>query len=45
MTQKELSRDSVQRRVQAFSKEIVAGMSRERIISAYKVKRPRVEAE
>jgi len=42
---KELSRDSVQRRVRAFSEEIVAGMSRERIISAYKVKRPRVEAE
>ena len=41
----ELSRDSVQRRVRAFSEEIVAGMSRERIISAYKVKWPRVEAE
>ena len=42
---KELSHDSVQQRVQAFSKEIVAGMSRERILSAYKVKWPRVEAE
>ena len=41
----ELSRDSVQRRVRAFSEEIIAGMSRERIISAYKVKWPRVEAE